>query len=209
MNDLCFSVKLQLEKSVVAYFLSKVIVTLTFIPVYAAAYICFISMIDEWFIQDTGTFYLFIFLTMIFMYAVGFLFSLFLQSNAGLISLVAELMILIFFSGLTFPLAISEASGFYLGCLKCFPIFWSSQGLITEEFEHYSDIFDIARLNALTNQKNNKYGAPISDAGAGSGKGWDLGKGVGGNTGYCILALFGWYLLVLLTMKLSSFKKHR
>merc|ERR1711865_1136046 len=80
-------------QSVVAYFLSKVIVTLTFIPVYAAAYICFISMIDEWFIQDTGTFYLFIFLTMIFMYAVGFLFSLFLQSNAGLISLVAELMI--------------------------------------------------------------------------------------------------------------------
>merc|ERR1712161_109804 len=196
-------------QSVVAYFLSKVIVTLTFIPIYAAAYICFISGADEWFIQDTGSFYLFIFLTMIFMYAVGFLSSLFLQSNAGLISLVAELMILIFFSGLIFPLAISEASGFYLGCLKCFPIFWSSQGLITEEFEHYSDIFDIARLNALTNQKNNKYGAPFSDAGAGSGKGWDLGKGVGGNTGYCILALFGWYLLVLLTMKLSSFKKHR
>merc|ERR1712161_8788 len=196
-------------QSVVAYFLSKVIETLAFMPIYAAAFISLSSNSKALLIQDTATYYLFTVLVMIFMYAVGFLFSLFLQSNAVLISLVAELMILIFFSGLTFPLAISEASGFYLGCLKCFPIFWSSQGLITEEFEHYSDIFDIARLNALTNQKNNKYGAPISDAGAGSGKGLDLGKGVGGNTGYCILALFGWYLLVLLTMKLSSFKKHR
>jgi len=195
-------------QSVVAYFLSKVIEILTFIPIYTAVFICFSLAKEEWFIQDTGTYYLFTFLTMIFMYAVGFLFSLYLESNAGLISLVTEFMILFFFSGLLFPIAISEASGFYLGCLKCFPIFWSSQGLVTEELEHYSDIFDIARLNSLTKQISN-FGEPSSDAGAGSGKGWDLGKGVGGNTGYCILALFGWYLLVLLTMKLSSFKKHR
>merc|ERR1712238_204064 len=195
-------------QSVVAYFLSKVIETLTFIPIYTAAFICYSLLKEEWFIQDTGTYYLFTYLVMVFMYAVGFLFSLFLESNAGLISLVTEFMIVFFFSGLLFPIAISEASGFYLGCLKCFPIFWSSQGLVTEELEHYSDIFDIARLNALTKQISN-FGAPSSDAGVGSGKGWDLGKGVGGNTGYCILALFGWYLLVLLTMKLSSFKKHR
>merc|ERR1712238_287193 len=130
-------------QSVVAYFLSKVIETLTFIPIYTAAFICYSLLKEEWFIQDTGTYYLFTYLVMVFMYAVGFLFSLFLESNAGLISLVTEFMIVFFFSGLLFPIAISEASGFYLGCLKCFPIFWSSQGLATEELEHYSDIFDI------------------------------------------------------------------
>jgi len=194
-------------QSVVAYFLSKVIETLTFIPIYAAAFI-YVSLTAEiWFIQDTGTYYLFTVLVIIFMYAVGFLSSLLVEVNAALISLVANLMIIIFFSGLT---GIGDLSGFHLGFIKCFPIFWSSQGLVTEELEHYSDIFDIARLNALTPDKiNSNYGAPSADAGAGNGKGWDLGKGVGGNTGYCILALFGWYLLVLLTMKLSSFKKHR
>jgi len=187
--------------------LSKVIETLTFIPIYAAAFIYVSLTAKIWFIQDTGTYYLFTVLVIIFMYAVGFLSCLLVEVNAALISLVANLMIIIFFSGLT---GIGDLSGFHLGFIKCFPIFWSSQGLVTEELEHYSDIFDIARLNALTPDKiNSNYGAPSADAGAGNGKGWDLGKGVGGNTGYCILALFGWYLLVLLTMKLSSFKKHR
>merc|ERR1712238_61211 len=194
-------------QSVVAYFLSKVIETLTFIPIYAAAFIWLSLNAEIWFIQDTGTYYLFTALAIIFMYAVGFLSSLLVEVNAGLITLVANLMIIIFFSGI-FD-GIGQASGFFSGIIKCFPLFWSSQGLVTEELEQYSDIFDIARLNALFDKINGNFGAPSVEAGAGTGKGWDLGKGVGGNTGYCILALFGWYLLVLLTMKLSSFKKHR
>merc|ERR1712238_69632 len=181
-------------QSVVAYFLSKVIETLAFMPIYAAAFISLSSNSKAWLIQDTATYYLFTVLVMIFMYAVGFLSSLLFEVNAGLISLVANVIFNSFFSGLS--IGIGTMSCFRLGFTKCFPIFWSSQGLVTEELEHYSDIFDIARLNALTDKIDSNFGAPSVDAGA--GKGWDLGKGVGGNTGYCILALFGWYLLVLL-----------
>merc|ERR1712238_30762 len=99
-------------QSVVAYFLSKVIEILTFIPIYTAAFICYSLLKEEWFIQDTGTYYLFTYLVMVFMYAVGFLFSLFLESNAGLISLVTEFMIVFFFSGLLFQLQLVKRQVF-------------------------------------------------------------------------------------------------
>jgi len=192
-------------QSVVAYFLSKVIETLAFMPIYAIAFILFAIVKDYWFIQTIGTYYIFTILLFLCMFSVGMLCSLYFDGNAGLFSLVLNItMLIIATSG-----AISDDNKSTQRFTKCFPAFWSSQGLITEEIKQYDYIFDVAALNAQTKHGSTSLGAGIQVPGAGMGRGWDLDKDVGENIGYCLLALFGWYFLVLLAMKLSSFKKHR
>jgi len=195
-------------QSVVAYFLSKTVETMVFVPIYAAAYLLLMVNNDDMLIQSNGTFYLFTTLAIFSMFAVGYLCALLFEKNANLISLVVNLVITLSFTGIfTAP---GDASSFQLGLFKCFPNFWFTQGIVTEEYEQYKSIFDITMLNSLTpGGADLGFGVRTSEAGDGMGNGYDLGQGVGGNTGYCILALFGWYLLVLLTMKMSSFKKHR
>jgi len=194
-------------QSVVAYFFSKVIETLAFMPLYAVAFIMVAMMFDIWFIQTIGTYYIFTILLFLSMYSIGMLCSLFFV-NAAVFSLGANLIIITVFSGVTN--AIGDASSSFAKFVKCFPIFWTTQGIVTEELKQYDYIFDVAKLNEETPDSiDNALGAGSASPGAGMGKGWNLDTGVGGNIGYCIIALLGWYLLVLLTMKLSSFKKHR
>jgi len=178
-------------------------------PIYAIAFIMVAMMFDIWFIQTIGTYYIFTILLFHSMYTIGMLCSLFFV-NAGVYSLGANLIILSYCSGLAN--AIGDASSTMARFVKCFPMFWTTQGFVTEELKQYDSIFDVAQLNEETPDRNSvddSLGAGSQSHVAGMGKGWNLDTGVGGNIGYCIIALLGWYLLVLLTMKLSSFKKHR
>merc|ERR1712238_651502 len=107
------------------------------------------------------------------------------------------------FSGMDADVPIGDASSSKENLSKCFPIFWTTQGIVTEELKQYDYIFDVAKLNEETPDSiDNALGAGSVSPGTGMGKGWNLDTGVGGNIGYCIIALLGWYLLVLLTMKL-------
>merc|ERR1712238_365090 len=195
-------------QSVVAYFFAKVIETLAFMPIYAVAFIMVAMMYDTGFIQTIGTYYIFTILLFLSMYSIGMLCSLFFM-NAAVYALGLNLLIMLQFSGIA---PIGDASSSYAKFVKCFPIFWTTQGTVTEELQQYDHIFDVAQLNAETPDRDSvdmTLGAGSQSHTAGLGKGWNLDTGVDGNIGYCFIALLGWYLLVLLTMKLSSFKKHR
>merc|ERR1711865_972214 len=198
-------------QSVVAYFFAKVIETLAFMPIYAIAFIMVAMMFDIWFIQTIGTYYIFTILLFLSMYSIGMLCSLFID-NAAVFSLAFNLIIMMQFNGMDADVPIGDASSSKENLSKCFPIFWTTQGIVTEELKQYDHIFDVAQLNEETPGKDSiddALGAGSQSLVAGMGMGWNLDTGVGGNIGYCIIALLGWYLLVLLTMKLSSFKKHR
>merc|ERR1712161_175738 len=198
-------------QSVVAYFFAKVIETWAFMPIYAIAFIMVAMMFDIWFIQTIGTYYIFTILLFLFMFSVGMLCSLFFV-NAAVYSLAFNVLIGMLFSGMHPDTPIGDVSSSKENLLKCFPNFWTTQGFVTQEMKQYDYNFDVAKLNEETpgrNSVDDALGAGSQSPIAGMGMGWNLDTSVGGNIGYCIIALLGWYLLVLLTMKLSSFKKHR
>merc|ERR1712238_460043 len=198
-------------QSVVAYFFSKVIETLAFMPIYAIAFIMVAMMYDIWFIQTIGTYYIFTILLFLFMFSIGMLCSLFFV-NAAVYSLAFNVLIGLLFSGMDPDTPIGDMSSTKENLSKCFPSFWTTQGIITQEMKQYDYNFDVAKLNEATpgrNSVDDALGAGSQSPIAGMGMGWNLDTSVGGNIGYCIIALLGWYPLVLLTMKLSSFKKHR
>merc|ERR1712238_548452 len=171
-------------QSVVAYFFAKVIETLAFMPIYAIAFIMVAMMFDIWFIQTIGTYYIFTILLFHSMYTIGMLCSLFFV-NAAVFSLAFN-MIIMQFSGMGPDVPIGDASSSKEILLKCFPIFWTTQGIVTEELKQYDHIFDVAQMNEETPGKDSiddALGAGSQSPVAGMGMGWNLDTGVGGNIG--------------------------
>merc|ERR1712238_299934 len=150
-------------QSVVAYFFSKVIETLAFMPIYAIAFIMVAMMYDIWFIQTIGTYYIFTILLFLFMFSVGMLCSLFFV-NAAVYSLAFNVLIGMLFSGMHPDTPIGDVSSSKENLLKCFPNFWATQGIVTQEMKQYDYNFDVAKLNEATPGRNS-----VDDAlGAGS-----------------------------------------
>ena len=128
--------------------------------------------------------------------------------SAALLSLVFGIIAVIMCSG-TVSAYGDEGAGMQT-FINCWFMFWSTQGMVVEEYEQYSYAFDIPRLNSQTpGLLSSDFGGGARSVGAGKGMGFDLDSGFGRNLGLCALTAFAWQIIVLWTLKTKDHKKHR
>jgi len=187
-------------QKVVSYWAGKTLETLFWIPVYGAAFVLLGYFNEAWFLQSVKTYWLFFFLVIMGFYGIGMTASLILGSSAALLALVFGIIVILFFGG-----TIGEAPN----PAKAFFVFWATQGLTTKEYEIYSASFDIAALNAASDQDGkDELGTGLDKVvGAGVGSNFDLNAGFSKNVAFCFVTALAWHLIVLWTLKTRHWRK--
>ena len=94
------------------------------------------------------------------------------------------------------------------GFLNGWFLFWSTQGIVSEEYDQYRYAFDVDFLNQQT-LNNIVFGSGSQSVGAGLGKGFDLSTSLARNILFCALTACAWHLIVLWTLKTREHRKHR
>lgn len=116
--------------------------TLIWLPIYTSAFILLGYSLDAWFLQPLQFYWLFIILDLVGFYGVGFVCSLLVgPRSAALLALVFNVIVCIMFSGTIN--AFGEASTGFQKYVVCWFIFWSTQGLVSEEYNQCRYNFDV------------------------------------------------------------------
>ena len=194
---------------VVSYWLAKTTEILLWLPVYTSSFVLLGYSSPAWLLQSLGRYWIFLFLDLVGFYGIGIISSLLVGSgSAALLALVFGIIVAILFSGLVN--AYGDAGEGYQNFIACWFLFWSTQGLCSEEYNQYRYAFDVERLNDETPDKLDfDFGLGEQSVGAGVGMGFDLSSSFARNVGLCALTAFIWHLIVLWTLKTKDHKKHR
>lgn len=194
---------------VVSYWFAKTMEIFLWLPIYTSAFALMGYSSEAWLLQPLKRYWLFILIDIVGFYGFGMLSSLLVGSgSAALLALVFGIIVAIAFSGAVMPYG--DASEGYQKFINCWFLFWSTQGMVSEEYDHYRYAFDVERLNRETpNNYDDDFGSGQQAVGAGLGFGFDLSSSFARNAWFCALTAFAWHLLVLWTLKTKDHKKHR
>lgn len=196
-------------QSVFSYWMAKTVETFLWLPIYTAAFVLMGYSSDAWFLQPLRHYFLFLLLDLAGFYGIGFVCSILVgPSSAALMALIFDVIVTIMFSGAIN--AYGDASAGMKNFIECWFLYWSTQGLVSGEYDEYRYAFDVDRLNAETPGKmDDDFGAGQLAVGAGLGYGFDLSSSYSRNVALCAVTALAWHVLVLWTLKTKNHKKHR
>jgi hypothetical protein len=196
-------------QSVFSYWFAKTTETLLWLPIYTSAFVLLGYSSDAWLLQPMRYYWLYIFLALVGFYGIGFVSSLLVgPRSAALLALIFSVIVTIMFSGSIN--AYGDASPGFQNFIACWFIFWTTQGLVSEEYNQYRYGFDVDRLNAETPGKlDDDFGGGQAAVGAGLGFGFDLSSTLSRNLALCLATALAWHFLALWTLKTKDYRKHR
>jgi hypothetical protein len=194
---------------VVSYWLAKVLETFLWLPVFSAAFLLLGYSSEAWLLQPLWRFYILVLITLAGFYGYGMLASLLVPpGSAALLALVFGIIAAVGFSGTVN--AYGDATKSMQNFINGWFLFWSTQGIVSEEYDQYRYAFDVDRLNAETPDKyDSDFGIGEQAVGVGVGMGYDLDSSYARNAGLAAFTAFAWQLLVLWTLKTKDHKRHR
>mmetsp|Transcript_33644 Transcript_33644/g.69975 ORF Transcript_33644/g.69975 Transcript_33644/m.69975 type:complete len:916 (-) Transcript_33644:135-2882(-) len=194
---------------VTSYWAAKSLECLLWLPIYTCAFIVLGYSSPAWLLQSLGSYWVYLFLALVGFYGFGMLASVLVGAgSAALLALVFGIIVIVGFSGAVTAYGDMNSGGQTF--TNFWFLFWTTQGLCAEEYDQYSDRFNVTRLNDETpDAYDNAFGVGSQAVGAGVGMGYDLSSSHGRNIGMAALTAFAWYIIVLWALKTKDHRNHR